>query len=93
MCCTCGGGCFDEDDGLLDGNGYGCEYYSSVPTACGEHDTEDFRAAELCCVCMVFNEDWTEDEFDPYVDGCEDSAGGAVDAYGDGCEWYNDFHS
>ena len=51
MCCSCGGGCLDEETDEVDENGYGCAYYSSVPTACGEYDTSDFEAEELCCAC------------------------------------------
>ena len=54
MCCSCGGGCFDSDEGKQDSNGYGCEYYSALPHECGNHDTTDFTAKSLCCACDVF---------------------------------------
>lgn len=65
VCCTCGGGCFDDAGGHLGSNNYGCEYYNALPNKCGEFDTEEFISSEVCCACMVFSE-WAvkREEFD-----------------------------
>ena len=47
----------------------------------------------MCCVCQAASHedasDW-ENNHDWY-DNCENSANGATDSYGDGCEWYDDY--
>ena len=66
MCCACGGGatteismplpesiCEDEDNGIVDSFGDGCDYYydEKQATFCGAFDTETFKANEMCCGC------------------------------------------
>ena len=29
----------------------GCEYYWKNPEECGDHDTREFNAVEMCCAC------------------------------------------
>jgi hypothetical protein len=36
----------------VDGDGNTCIYYDSKPSACGQNDTTDFVAADLCCACI-----------------------------------------
>jgi hypothetical protein len=112
MCCNCGGGCLDEETSDVDENGNGCAYYSSVPTACGDHDTSDFEAEELCCACQLSEsesysestvtatetesvsetEEYSESESETFdLSECEDAAGDATDSGGDGCEWYIEY--
>ena len=46
--------------------------YESYPDDCGNYDDLDFTANDMCCACAPCIVDLT---------------GGALDAYGDGCEW------
>ena len=41
----------------------------------------------------VFEEEEQPADGDNAEPGCEDSANGATDSYGDGCEWYDDYPS
>jgi len=57
-CCACGGGstaepeCADTSNGLGDRAGDGCEWYAADNQAwCGQYDTLDFVANEMCCAC------------------------------------------
>ena len=49
--------------------------------SCGDYDTDEFNANEMCCMCQV--------EVEPYTGACDES--GQVDSYGDGCEWYDNY--
>lgn len=42
------------------------------------YDTDSFFANDMCCGCAA-----------PDYGECENSANGATDDYGDGCEWYD----
>lgn len=64
-CCACDiGGVFGGDIGgdiggedcessaeFADSFGDGCNYYASVPNACGQYDTEEAIASDSCCAC------------------------------------------
>lgn len=52
MCCACGGGCQDTDEGNQDSIGFGCDYYNQLPMECGDHDNTSFDADEMCCACQ-----------------------------------------
>ena len=44
-------GCVN-DDSIADSFGDTCtDYYDAAPEECGNYDTEDFVAADLCCAC------------------------------------------
>ena len=75
------------------------DYYDANPDECGNYDTEEFVAADLCCACMggaQITEPTIEGPTDVAVDeGPETSAecvddDSVVDSYGDSCtDWYN----
>ena len=48
-----GANCVDTSvvDDNYDCNGYDCVAYSNGWVQCGDYDTGDFVAAEMCCVC------------------------------------------
>ena len=87
MCCVCGGGllggdCEDQDQVVSDAYGDGCAWYNDNTDQCGVYDDDDFTAAILCCSCgggLGGNE----------LSYCYDDTS-VTDAYGDGCEWYDD---
>ena len=43
------GECFNIDVNKTGSNGYGCNGYET--SDCGQHDDEDFKSNELCCIC------------------------------------------
>ena len=45
------GTCEDTTNGETDSNGNGCTAYDLEPQTCGWHDTDDFIADSMCCVC------------------------------------------
>jgi hypothetical protein len=51
MCCECGGGCSDTDDGAADPYGDGCDGYVGHPDWCGNYDDSDFSSSDMCCSC------------------------------------------
>ena len=60
MCCACGGGCGDSDDGATDAYDNGCSVYSTEAATgwssgygnwCGNYDDSDFSANDMCCAC------------------------------------------
>ena len=28
-----------------------CDWYNAYPTSCGNYDTEEFIASDMCCIC------------------------------------------
>lgn len=90
MCCSCVGatgpeefypeGCENTEGGATDEWGDGCGWYNFDPMSCGDYDTDEFNANEMCCMCQV--------EVEPYEGVCDES--GQVDSYGDGCDWYDE---
>ena len=56
-CCACGGGsalepeCVDTNNGLGDTAGDTCEWYAANQAYCGQFDTADFKAKDMCCAC------------------------------------------
>ena len=61
MCCECQGGmhamnlhqvCWDTNNGAGDVTGDKCDWYERNPGWCGNYDTEDFKANEMCCTCQ-----------------------------------------
>jgi hypothetical protein len=77
----------------MDSFGDGCEWYLQYYEYCGWYDTNDFIATEMCCVCQAAeHEDASDWEVNhDWYDNCENSANGATDSYGDGCEWYDEY--
>lgn len=54
-----------NDDSAGDTDGDTCSgYYDANPSSCGSYDTEEFIAAEMCCVCGGGN--IIEGVYDPY---------------------------
>ena len=56
MCCECGGGasfgdCRPTAGDLLDRFDDGCAWYENNAGKCGDYDTDEFIAADLCCAC------------------------------------------
>ena len=57
MCCACmpvpapPGGCEHIDYFANDSAGDSCAWYDANPTGCGNYDTSEFIAAEMCCGC------------------------------------------
>ena len=43
--------CVDKDDGISDSDNRGCIFYDVRPDQCGDFDTSEFIAAEVCCSC------------------------------------------
>ena len=75
MCCTCGGGqqsvCRNTNGDFTDSAADGCEWYDANEGHCGgEHDTDNFFVAEMCCSCNGGTFDF------------EDEPEGVVYAYG-----------
>ena len=75
------------------------DYYDANPDECGNYDTEEFVAADLCCACMggaqvteptdVVSADVAVDEGPETSAECVDDDS-VVDSYGDSCtDWYN----
>lgn len=50
--------CENSANGATDSWGDGCEWYDSYPDACGEYDTNEFSANDMCCACSVTYSDW-----------------------------------
>ena len=90
-----------NDDTLADSYDDTCtEWYDANPDTCGDYDTEDFIAADLCCACVGTGVAEPVDEPTPVeptpeptpavvYDDCtnDDSVG---DSYDDTCtEWYD----
>ena len=82
MCCSCNGGltettesCTDNDTSWYgDSTGDSCGWYDSFPSTCGDYDTDEFFANEMCCSCGG--------------GVCQDTDGLSADTGGDSCEWY-----
>ena len=51
MIVTSDAGCVDTDNGATNMFGYGCTYYTDLPSACDMYDDNDFVATEICCEC------------------------------------------
>merc|ERR1712216_430373 len=46
--------CQDKDNpDFQDASGGGCAPYMEGDVACGEYDTDTWKAAEVCCACVV----------------------------------------
>ena len=43
--------CVDTDNGAVDLDGDGCDYYVSFTSDCGGYDDDDFSSDEMCCAC------------------------------------------
>ena len=43
--------CVDKDRGISDSNDHECNYYDAKPDQCGDFDTSEFVAADVCCSC------------------------------------------
>ncbi len=74
-----------NDDSISDSYGDTCSsWYDAYPSSCGSYDTDEFIAAELCCVCGGgFSDDGSLD--DGGDDGSLDDGGddGSLDDGGD----------
>jgi hypothetical protein len=92
---TDGLSCSDTANGALDVAGDGCDWYNEHDTDgdhCGKHDDPDFSANVMCCRCgggstFTIQTISTTDGL-----SCSDTANGALDAAGDGCDWYMSFN-
>ena len=73
----------DEHD-FVDSYGDGCSWYDNNQWGCGFYDTLDFVANDMCCACLP-----GADPASTSNDTCQDTANGATDPWGDGCEWYD----
>ena len=59
MCCACNGGttettieeCNDSNYGYLDTGKSDCEWYWGQEGMCGDFDTRNFNATQMCCAC------------------------------------------
>ena len=47
----CSAQCKDSNNGTLDRDGDGCEYYDFHTADCGLYDDNDFSAKVMCCAC------------------------------------------
>jgi len=45
---------------LKDKEGNGCSWYEEKPKSCGSHDTKEFQANTMCCVCKSGARDCSE---------------------------------
>ena len=36
---------------IFDDEGDSCDWYDSNPQGCGEYDTAEFNAGQMCCAC------------------------------------------
>jgi len=101
LCCACGGGCNDNDNGALDSESNSCEYYTDNVDQCSLLDDQDFTAELMCCQCMgaahaTTSSPDTTTEAAPEtstsasspITTCADTDFGATDTYGDDCSWY-----
>ena len=43
--------CVDTNNGALDLDDFGCNYYVSFTGDCGGYDDDDFSSNEMCCAC------------------------------------------
>jgi hypothetical protein len=89
-------GCCDETDGETDAYGDGCSWYTAIPEDCGDYDTDDFSALDMCCACINSELEYDEDEDYYDEDGyfevdadCENTNRDETDIYGDDCTWYD----
>ena len=93
--------CANANDGAVDSDGDDCRYYDAFPSDCGMYDDDTFSASAMCCACGGGQEAFDaasvipplgEHTWEMYCSGdswiCTDSADGAVDSGGDGCEYY-----
>ena len=82
-------GCWDSTNGAVDSAGDSCAWYADFPDYCGDYDTFEFFANQMCCVCQFFGAQ--DVDLDAIYDDCSDTNDGALDTFHDGCEWYNEF--
>ena len=61
---------------------FGCEQYDWYPSMCGDNDTAEFIAGEMCCACGGGTNE-------PRI--CSDTNNGNTDTTGDQCGWYDRF--
>ena len=89
QCCACEADAEEEEAGGdectngdgVDSYGDGCDWYDANPDGCGVYDTDEFIAADQCCVCEGEEEEAAAEET------C--TSGDGVDTFGDGCDWYD----
>ena len=63
----------------------GCDWYTQGTNnlTCGNYDTVDFKAKEMCCACGGGSDVPVR-----FTLECVDQDFGAKDNGGDGCDWY-----
>lgn len=71
--------CEDTSLGFRASDGDNCDWYIDTPSDCGDYDTENFHAYEMCCGCGGGSVP------SQCVDTTED---GATDSDGNTCDWY-----
>jgi len=76
--------CTDTSFGATDSGGDVCSWYATWPDYCDYYNTDDFNASEMCCACSGGS--------NAEAPACTDTvADGAIDSYGDNCDWYADY--
>ena len=55
----CSAQCKDSNNGTLDRDCDGCEYYDFHNADCGLYDDNDFSAEVMCCACGGGSSQWT----------------------------------
>ena len=74
--------CVNTDNGVTDRYDTGCDWYATNLWACGEDDTAEFKAYEMCCACSE-----EKARVDDYYNTCEENEE-TTDSWGDSCSNY-----
>ena len=75
--------CTNVTYGFTDATNDGCDWYDANPSSCGNWDTADFLANEMCCAC--------DGGVTHSQDICTDTDGVNADLAGDKCNWYAEY--
>ena len=78
--------CYNADTLFRDTGGDSCEWYAESDNwlTCGDYDTDDFKAHDMCCACGGGSSMPVR-----FTVECQDKDNGAKDNGGDGCAWYS----